>query len=72
MSERQKTELDNAVDELLTLVVDDLKDEAQHKIEPYEVYLMKLRLQLYKDFETFLVRFKEGHQALLDELKNDK
>lgn len=60
---------DEVVDLLLTVVVDELKDESAHSIEPYDVYLKRMRLQLYKDYETFLTRFKNGHQALIDELR---
>ena len=62
---------DEVIETLLTLIVDDLKDESQQQLEPYELYLNRVRMQLYHDYKAFVTRFKAGHQALIDELGND-
>lgn len=64
--------LDPAVETLLSLIVEDLKEHHNHQLEPYEVYVDRLKLELYGDYRTFLNRFKRGHQALLDELKAEE
>lgn len=61
----------SVIDELTEAMTEDLGNEKNETLEPFEQYAQKVRGRMHADFNAFRSRFVKGYNALLEEIVHE-
>ncbi len=64
--------IDEAAEILVEAVVETLVEECMHEVEPFEHYVNRVRLSLFKEVKDYSDRLIQGHLSLLKELNKEE
>ncbi len=59
-----------SIDDLIEVVLQNMKNDYQNELEPYEHYAKRVRYQIYAHLEKFRDRFVHGYISLINELES--
>lgn len=68
---KAEAELERSMEDLLDVIVDDLKEHYKSDLEPFDLYAQKVRSHLYSSIEEYHKRFVKGYSALLEQIKKE-
>ena len=73
MNERDESDeaYEKAIDELVDLVSEHMRDHPRSQLEPFEAYAARIKAKIHADMKTFRTRFTKGYHALLKELEKE-
>lgn len=63
-------DFNRSVNELIDAILQDMKEDYQSELEPFEHYAKRVRYEIYADVEKFRDRFVNGYITLIDQIKS--
>lgn len=65
-------EFKKAADNLVDVVIDNIKEGYKSDLEPFEAYAERVRAEMYSNIDDFRTRFLNGYHVILEELAKEK